>query len=297
MSKLLSINKIIKSQKTIYLNLILSIIGIITLFSIYLIEIPSIAFALETTGEAFGISIFPTSNFLTAPNMAPGDTVSADLTVKNEGQLDFCYDISAQLDATNDETYNIYDVADLQIKQGTIILYSGKLKDLSKAPIGVLGSQKTDVLNFSVTFPAESGNEYQGKSAEVTFVLNAVEHPPTIADGKIVWDPPLEKADVHVRAGKIMPIRFHIVKEDGAFDNTKRGIDLVISGVDNSSQAVEYRFRIADGTLGWDGQLAHPHYELHFDAEKYPVQLDTYYTATVKYGEQILGSTQFKSGH
>lgn len=63
-------------------------------------------------------------------------------------------------------------------------------------------------------------------------------------------------------------------------------------------QPVEYVFSVTEGTLAWEEHgLNKPHYSLLFETEKYPAKPDTYYTATVKYGSQILGSTKFMSGH
>lgn len=258
-------------------------------------ESAGLSAAVTAAGTEFGISTYPSSGFLSAPNMAPGDLVSAPLTVKNEGDLDFSYDITANM-ANGSDLY--YDVLKLEIRDSTDnIVFAGQLKELSGLVLGILGAGGTQVFNFSVGLPEECGNEYQGLGTEVSFVLNAKEHPPFIEGGGIVWDPPLERPDVDVRNGGMMQIKFHLVK-DGAFDTVKRGIDLIITGVGDDDRPVEYVFTVTDGTLEWEEHgLNKPHYRLMFDAQRYPVKYDTYYTATVKYGDQVLGSTRFKSGH
>lgn len=252
-----------------------------------------IAFALETVGTEFGISTFPNS-FLQVNNIAPGAKYSAEMTVKNEGQHDFSYDISATKESGADLLYNILNLDIVDGNNRT--LYTGKLKDLSNTALGVLAKGSQDVLKFTVEFPKEAGNEYQGLSTSSTFTLTAKEHPPTLTGNGVIWDPPLEKPDVDVRCGRIMPIKFHLVNSDGTLDTQKRGVDLLVSGVNEAGNSVEYRFSVPDGTLEWEGSLEKPHYSLLFDTEKYPEKAGTYYTVKAMYGEQVLGSTTFING-
>ncbi|MBU7005672.1 hypothetical protein [Phosphitispora fastidiosa] len=282
-------------KATKYIKYVLTVFLVIFIFYAVFMQDEGLVVAVETDSD-LSITTSPSSGFISAPNMAPGQQAAAPLTVKNEGNLDFSYDIEVVME-NGSEMY--YSVLDLVIKDSAQnVLYNGKLKDLNDLVLGVLGAGGTDVFDFQVGFPAECGNEYQGLSTGVTFVLNAVEHPPYIEGGGVVWDPPLEKPDVHVRKGMIMPIRFHLV-QNGTFEIIKRGVDLVITGVNDAGQPVEYIFSVVDDTLEWEEHGLHkPHYRLMFDAEKYPVKLDTYYTAAVKYGDQKLEpQTKFISGH
>lgn len=284
----------ISSQKIIkFTQYALCFLSLCLLIYFWVKSPAGVAFAVETTGKELGISTFPSSGFLQALNMAPGDRLSENLTVVNQGTLDFSYNISAVKQSGDDPLYNVLDLTILD-KSGNP-LYAGKLKDLKDLALGILGPNIEDMFKFQISFPAECGNEYQALNVATTFVLNAKEHPDYLQNGEILWDPPLEKPDVAVRHGTIMPIRFHILKE-GVLDTVKRGIELVISG-ENAGEHVEYIFKVTDGTLGWkEHGLNKPHYVLLFNAENYPVDTDTYYTATVKYGEQVLGKTMFKSG-
>jgi hypothetical protein len=133
--------------------------------------------------ETIVIKTIPEKSFIIASNMAPGDLAKSQLTVKNEGQLDFSYDISAIKDNGDDLLYNVLN---LQITDSIgNILYNGKLKDLQNMVLGNLGPGHDDVFGFQVNFPLECGNEYQDKGVAVTFVLNASEHPPDIDGGVI----------------------------------------------------------------------------------------------------------------
>ncbi|MDW7649927.1 MAG: hypothetical protein SCK29_08850 [Bacillota bacterium] len=281
--------------KTTVVTLVLLFAVIISSFlSLYKSPV-GVAWAVETASTGFGISVSPASSFLNAPNAAPGDSVNSDLTVTNTGELDFCYNITAVREAGD---VNLFDALLLAIIDETgNLLYHGPLSQLHDFHIGILGPGSSEVLNFTVTFPLSSDNNFQGLNATVSFVFTATEHPAEIS-GSIVWDPPLEKADVHVRKGVVMPIKFHLIKSDGTFDTMKRGIDLIITGVDDNGNPVEYVFSVVNNTLDWEEHgLNKPHYKLMFDTKLYTVAPNTYYTATVHYGQQVLGYTRFKSGH
>ncbi|MBP1759271.1 MAG: hypothetical protein H6Q63_188 [Firmicutes bacterium] len=269
-------------------------LGLIFLVVYFFFNTPTASiFAVETTGQEFKIVTTPESGLFRVPNMAPGDKVSAPLAVKNMGQRDFCYDVTARLDSGD----KLYTILELIIKDGNgKIRYLGKLKDLQNIALGILAAGNSESYEFTISFPFECGNDYQGKMTSMTFIFNATEHPQTL-DGGIVWDPPLEKPDVTVRKGIVMPIKFHILN-NGVLDKEKRGVDLVITGNDSSGLPVVYKFSVVDGTLDWEEHgLSNPHYSVMFDTSIYPVAPDTFYNAKVKYGDQILGTTEFKSGH
>ncbi len=246
----------------------------------------------ETIGNGFSISVSPPSGFLRAPNMAPGDSVTAALTVYNDGQHDFVFDISAVKESGSDPMFRTLD---LLIDDSEGVIYSGKLSECKNTMPRIIGRGGNRVVNFTVSLPTMVNNTYQDLTTGVTFVFNATEHSPCVGRSVIIWDPPLEKPDVNCRQGTIMPIRFHLIR-NGTIDTVKRDIDLYITGIYRGKN-VKYKFSVADGTLKWEARgLEKPHYVLLFDTRCYPVDPDTYYTATAKLGDQVLGSTRFKSG-
>ena len=253
--------------------------------SVFAVEIP------KSEGDDLVIATDPEKQFLKVRNMAPGDKASAPLTVMNIGKKDFSYDISAEMES-GDKLYNYLDLAITD--QNDNELYSGKLKDLNGLALGMLTVDNSDIYNVTIGLSSEAGNEYQGIYTSVKFVLNATES--QNVEG-IVWAPPLDKADVNCRAGDKMPIKFHI-ESNGDYDIQKRNLELILTGVNAEDEAVQYKFNVSDGSLNWDERaLTQPCYTLLFDTGKYPVAIDTYYTATVKDGDQTLGSTRFKSGN
>lgn len=282
-----------------YLQLMVIITTVMIITYIFF-KSPTFAFAIEAVGTEFGIVTNPASSFISDSNLAPGDSITAPITVQNVGRHDFLYDITAKNENPSVDEYSLYDVAYLQINDSAKnILFDGKLNELQNYVIGVLGPQdsgaNTAVLDFTISLPPECGNEFQKKSTQVTFVFNATEHP-SVLPGEIIWDPPLEKPDVNTRHGKIMPISFHLVYEN-VIDTVKRGIELNITWVNDNGDLINHIFKVTDGTLNWNEKLEKPHYTLLFDTEEYPAKQNTYYTVTAKYGNQILGETKFMSGH
>jgi hypothetical protein len=272
--------------------------GLGILFAVLIINISfrmptGVAFGIESTSPDLRITTFPAKGFLKGDNMAPGDKVSSELTIKNEGTCDLNYTISAQNSSGDAELFQFLDLT-IKDSEGNS-LFAGKLKELQGLPLGVLGSGVSTVYKFMVGLSLDATNDLQGKSNSVTFVFNATEHPSTL-NGRVIWDPPLEKPDAYTRSGTIMPIKFHIIN-NGTIDIVKRGVNLVLNGVSSDDKPVQYSFSVTDGSLDWEENgLAKPHYCLNFNAGLFPVASGSYYTAVVKYGEQILGQTQFKSG-
>ncbi|PKM81512.1 MAG: hypothetical protein CVU89_08420 [Firmicutes bacterium HGW-Firmicutes-14] len=224
--------------------------------------------------------------------MAPGNSETACLTVYNEGQIGFSSTMRVTL---ADGSQILFDVLDLMITDADgNRLYTGKLKGLQNTELGTLNGGQSESFYFTVGFPAECGNEYQNLNALINFVIEAAESPFLL---QVLWEPPLEVSDVNVREGTIMPVRFHL-ENNGEYDTVRRGLDLIISGVDGNDSPVQYIFSVTEGTLLWKESPQKPYYELPLlDTRIYPLKSDSYYTATVKYGDLVLGTTRFKSGH
>lgn len=119
-----------------------------------------------TTGTVI-LGIDPATAMFTVSGMAPGDMVSEDLEVSNDGSLELRYAMTTDAVLDSDPSLAtqlqvvITDAADNE-------LYSGPLID---AAIGdrVLVAGDDEVLTFTVTLPLETGNDYQGATCTVEF--------------------------------------------------------------------------------------------------------------------------------
>lgn len=149
-----------------------------------------------TTGTV-DLAATPTTAAVTLTNMAPGDTVTAPLTVANDGSLQYRYslvstatsstpDLAAQLDLTvktgitaaNCTTANFgasgtvaYGPGDLGSTGGTAIF--GSAAQGQQTGDRTVAAGASEVLCVQVTLPTTTGNTYQAKTTTATFTFDA----------------------------------------------------------------------------------------------------------------------------
>jgi hypothetical protein len=140
------------------------------------------------------ISTNPTTALVTFAAMAPGDSVSAPLTVTNGGTLDLRYAISSV--ATNADAKGLKDQLALTIKSGVttctnaayaadgVSIYSGDLDSTAGKLVGdaasgadagdrTLIAAANEVLCFHVSLPGATGDAFQGATTTATFTFAA----------------------------------------------------------------------------------------------------------------------------
>ncbi len=146
-----------------------------------------------TTGSVI-ISTNPTTALVTFAAMAPGDQVTAPITVSNDGTLALRYAVSSV--ATNADTKGLKDQLVLTIKSGVttcdnanyaatgVQLYSGDLDSSAGKLIGdaatgadpgdrTLASLANEVLCFNVSLPSLTGDAFQAATTTATFTFAA----------------------------------------------------------------------------------------------------------------------------
>jgi spore coat-associated protein N len=132
---------------------------------------------------------------LSVAGMVPGDTVTDDVVVENDGSVQFRYALSTT--STNPDTKGLRDVLTLTVKtidvttpvtpcndfDGTSVLAATVL-GASGAGFGnpavgahagdrVLAAAANETLCFRVTLPAGTGNAYQAATTTTTFAFDA----------------------------------------------------------------------------------------------------------------------------
>ncbi len=146
-----------------------------------------------STGSVI-ISTNPTTALVTFSAMAPGDQVTAPITVSNDGTLVLRYAISSV--ATNADAKGLKDQLVLTVKSsvttcttaayaasGTIV-YTGDLDAAAGKLVGdvatgadigdrTLAAAANEVLCFNVSLPSATGNAFQGASSTATFTFAA----------------------------------------------------------------------------------------------------------------------------
>jgi spore coat-associated protein N len=136
----------------------------------------------------------PASALITFAAMAPGDQVTAPVTVSNTGSLNFRYAISSA--ATNADAKGLKDQLVLTIKNNVTtctnaafgatgtVLYTGDLDSTAGKLVGdnATGAQAGDralapagseVLCFNASLPLATGNAFQNATTTATFTFDA----------------------------------------------------------------------------------------------------------------------------
>ncbi|KAI7266595.1 hypothetical protein KC345_g8152 [Hortaea werneckii] len=111
----------------------------------------------------------------TMNNMQPGDTMTSEYTIINDGNEPFDYSVDFKFLSGDVELYNILQMT-LQ-KEG-VIIYSGVMSEAEgRVTIGSLEGGTQEAIQMDVLFPPEAGNEYQGKKVSVAFDFSASAEP------------------------------------------------------------------------------------------------------------------------
>ena len=143
-----------------------------------------------TTGKLV-LTASPTSAAITLSNMAPGDEVTAPITLTNSGSLDLRYAMTSA--STNTDNKNLADQLVLSIKSDVTdcsnagfagsgsSLYAGSLSSASfgdpnqgeQAGDRALSPAANEVLCFNASLPADTGDAYQDAATTATFTFDA----------------------------------------------------------------------------------------------------------------------------
>lgn len=279
-------------------NFLLSI-GVILLAALapamYFLLYPQYTFASDIviTNDDLGIDVNTQDAMFKVKNMAPGFTDNARITVINNGEHDFSYTLSTVL---NNDDRMLFDGLLVEVKDSSgSVRYRGVMSGLEQAlELGTIAPDQQEDYTIKINFPPESGNEYQGKTANVDFVFSARSHADDIEQGTgVVFEHPFINKNFALNINSTVPIKFHLVKPDGTLDNQERDVVLVISGPDANGNPQEYVFSKANGNLKFDGCLEKPHYIAHLSSFDYSLLAGGNYTAAVKSGDTVLGTREF----
>jgi spore coat-associated protein N len=105
---------------------------------------------------------------LTTENIKPGDTVTGDVVITNDGSLDS----TLSLQETSETSTFVAGDLKLVIKQGASVLYTGDFGGLDNDTLLDLGALDVDdstTVTFTVSMSPNAGNLNQGKSASASY--------------------------------------------------------------------------------------------------------------------------------
>lgn len=121
----------------------------------------------NTPAKVLDIKTFPEDYFMNFNNLKPGDITKDTINIKNNGNINFSYQTTAEFLSGSKEYFNqlLLQVNDESNKT----LYLGKLKDFTGLQDRTLKMFESEKLSFQVEVPFELGNEFQ--ELETKFVL------------------------------------------------------------------------------------------------------------------------------
>ncbi|UOQ86944.1 LPXTG cell wall anchor domain-containing protein [Gracilibacillus salinarum] len=103
-------------------------------------------------------------------NLKPGDWADREITISNQVDHDITYTIDIQY---LDGSEAFYNQLSLKITHADGILFDDQLANFSLLSDLTLPPDSTDNLAFSLTFPPESGNEFQGLMTNAEIIITA----------------------------------------------------------------------------------------------------------------------------
>ncbi|WP_223701373.1 TasA family protein [Sutcliffiella deserti] len=141
---------------------------VITLLLILLLVLSTNAFAEPNSNLEIDLSTEPYSILFHLNNIKPGDSVTRELIVENNGSKDFKYLFTNRFMNGSEKLYNELL---LNVSVSKSVLFEGKLKDFEKLDSRPLKTGSSEELTFRIEIPYELGNEFQGLNSEFQFKL------------------------------------------------------------------------------------------------------------------------------
>lgn len=236
------------------------------------------------------LDLNPSTELLIGDNMKPGDWITSNMEVQNNGNIDFNYSVSASQQSGSEE---LYQLVELTVSDSKGKLYEGLLHELDQLPLGTIASFQKSNIKFIATFPDEAGNEYQGKLTAFSLDFHAIGHEQEIPE-EDCFEPPFSNQNFTLQQKSTVPIKFHLHDSSGELEtNPRNDVRLEITGPSVSGGNVKYVFDMNNGTLKFDHKVDEPHYLARFSTFDYPVKTDGTYVATVYVGNQAYCSKEF----
>ncbi|SDK35541.1 TasA family protein [Sediminibacillus albus] len=136
------------------------------------------------TANEIDIETLPKDLLFDVHNMKPGDWASRSYTIQNNGSQNMDYYLSAEFKSGSEK---LYKALVLQVKEGDQELYTGSLAAFNQLEQRQLKARMEEELTFTVQFPEELGNDYQGLISTFNIIIHAKGVPvtgPQTSDGK-----------------------------------------------------------------------------------------------------------------
>lgn len=156
------------------MKLSLNLFKLILIYSVVLLTIvvflPISSTGADSSTPEIKIDTLPESVLFNIKDFKPGDWAPRVLTIQNNGNQDFSYNIQSRMKSGSEKLFNVFQ---LKIEDQSGIIFKGELKDFKGLDPRHLAAFSEEKLTVTVEFPYVSGNEFQGLDTEVEFVLYA----------------------------------------------------------------------------------------------------------------------------
>lgn len=159
-----------------FIILSMVILSTAVIYSVLTLSIPLKYTWASDAPQRVDIESAPSDILFNLSNMGPGNSEEQVLVIKNNGNLDFNYNVMVEFDSGSELFYNTLLLKVLD--QSNNVLFNGKLSDFTGfADRRFLKTYSEEPIKFAVKFPDECGNEYQGLAMNVLFTFEAHELP------------------------------------------------------------------------------------------------------------------------
>ncbi|MQR94607.1 LPXTG cell wall anchor domain-containing protein [Fictibacillus phosphorivorans] len=140
------------------------------IFLIIIVFLPIGNTGADSSTPEIKIDALPDKVLFAIDDFKPGDWAPRVLTIQNNGNQDFTYNLQSRMKSGSRKLFNVFQ---LKIEDTSGVIFNDDLKDfkgLDPRPLAAFSEEK---LTVTVEFPYVSGNEYQGLDTDVEFVLYA----------------------------------------------------------------------------------------------------------------------------
>lgn len=142
------------------------IILLLTLF--FWVFVPVRIYGQIGNNNQIDLTTNPANVLFDLTNMKPGDSITRNLSIENNGNQDFNYIASSKFLSGSEIFYNKLDLI-VEDKNG--LIYQGKLFEFDKLSPRLLNSNQNENLTFFIKMPRDLGNEFQGLDTEFQIKL------------------------------------------------------------------------------------------------------------------------------
>lgn len=115
------------------------------------------------------MDVTPETTLFDIENMKPGDWAPRSITVENNGNIHFMYDMHME----NNGEEKLFNVLFMEITDGHSELYNGTLADFSSLTGREVLSGDEENIQITIRFPEDLGNNYQGLDMHFTLIFTA----------------------------------------------------------------------------------------------------------------------------